>query len=349
MKYFMGPFEWEETIADITELAERHKDSGLELERVDALEDAEAFVYTGGNAENFPAELPSSVKWVQHCFTGVEALIEAGVMPGYAASDSAGTAPADATHTPAPSDAPAVRWANTAGAFAQPVAEMALGFILSQGHRHVEIARTRKFSERWEQDAKQFWLYQNRRILILGAGGIGQELMRMLDPFGAEVVAVNRSGRPVPGALETVTIDEAMDFSSADARGRQLWSEADVVVNVLPITPETEKLIGAEQFAAMPETSLFVNVGRGRTVDTDALVEALRSGAIAGAGLEVMDPEPLPDDHPLWDLDNCTMTPHIGASHRVARFHVGQVFVDNAVAYLRGETMPTEIAPGEGY
>ena len=332
MKYFMGPYVWDETLEDIEEHAQKQN---VALERVDSIEEAEAFVFTGGAADAFPEEIPGNIAWIQHCFTGVEHLIEGGVMP-----------PNDSAEAKQSARSGHARWANTAGAFAKPVAEMALGFILSAGHLHVEIARTKKFDERWEQDARQVWLYQNKKVLILGAGGIGTELIRMLAPFNCEITAVNRSGRAVEGAV-TVPVSEAMDITQQTAR--QLWASHDIVVNILPLTPETEGMIGAGHFETMKETALFINVGRGRTVDTDALVEALRTKKIAGAGLEVMDPEPLPDEHPLWELDNCTITPHIGASHRVARFHVGELFVANAQAYLAGEQMPTEVVPGTGY
>ena len=94
---------------------------------------------------------------------------------------------------------------------------------------------------------------------------------------------------------------------------------------------------------------MLVNVGRGELIDTDALVEALRSGRIAGAALDVTDPEPLPEDHPLWSLPNCTITPHIAATGRIAQRMIAPQIIENAAAFAAGERMPTEVDISLGY
>ena len=133
------------------------------------------------------------------------------------------------------------------------------------------------------------------RVLILGHGSIGAAVEERLAPFGvAEVVRVARSARDgVHG------VDEL----------ERLLPGVDVVVNLLPATPATDGLFDARMFAAMRDGALFVNAGRGRTVDTDALVAALEAGHIR-AVLDVMEPEPLPAEHPLWGAPNCILTPH---------------------------------------
>ena len=138
-------------------------------------------------------------------------------------------------------------------------------------------------------------------MAIVGAGGIGRALITLLEPFGAEVIAVTRRGRDVPGAARTLPADR---MHEALARARH-------VVIAAPATDGTRHLIGAPELAAMREDAWLVNVARGSLVDTDALVEALRAGAIAGAALDVTDPEPLPDGHPLWELPNVLITPHV--------------------------------------
>ncbi len=137
-------------------------------------------------------------------------------------------------------------------------------------------------------------------IGIIGAGGIGRALIPMLASLGAHTLAVNRSGRPVPGAVETFPVE----------RIDEIWPLADHFVVSAAATPDTEQLIGAEELAAMKPTAWLVNIARGSLIDTDALVGALTAGTIAGAGLDVTDPEPLPAGHPLWSLPNAMITPH---------------------------------------
>lgn len=309
MRYFMGPDVWAPTVQDIDTAG--HK-------RVESLDEAEVFVNTSSDPAAVP-DLPENIQWVQYCFTGVNHLIEAGIIR----SDG-------------------VPWCNSAGAFAKPVAESALGLLLSQAHHHKAFALAKSWWVAKELDESQAWLYDQQgptRVLIVGAGGIGKQLIAYLRPFGVHITAVNRSGRAVEGADVTIPIE----------RVDQDWGEADFVINILPATAATEHFFDAEIFRAMKDSAVFVNVGRGSTVVTDDLVEALREGSIAGAGLEVVDPEPLPEGHPLYDLPNATMTPHMGASFQVAEHHMGAIFNANAAAWERGEPMPTRVDPDAGY
>lgn len=309
MKYFMGPETWQPTVDDL---------SAVGHERVENLDDAEVYVNTTPSPRRIP-EMPDNIGWVQHCFTGVNQLIDAELIT--------------------PEGLP---WCNSAGAFAKPVAECALGLLLSQAHQHKAFAQAGTWSVAKELDEAQEWIYDQqgpKKVAILGAGGIGKQLIALLKPFGVHITAVNRSGRPVEGADEVVAMADAA----------HVWGEADVIFCVLPATAETEGLIDAAKFRAMKPSALFINVGRGSTVVTDDLVDALREGEIAGAGLEVVDPEPLPDDHPLLSLSNCTMTPHIGATKHVAQYHMGDIFNANAAAWEKGEPMPTQVDPEAGY
>lgn len=309
MKYFMGPETWQPTVDDL---------SAAGHERVENLADAEVYVNTTPSPRRIP-EMPDNIGWVQHCFTGVNQLIDAGLIT--------------------PEGLP---WCNSAGAFAKPVAECALGLLLSQAHQHKAFAQAGTWSVAKELDEAQEWIYDQqgpKKVAILGAGGIGKQLIALLKPFGVHITAVNRSGRPVEGADEVVAMADAA----------HVWGEADVIFCILPATQETEGLIDAGKFRAMKSSALFINVGRGSTVVTDDLVDALREGEIAGAGLEVVDPEPLPDDHPLLSLPNCTMTPHIGATKHVAQYHMGDIFNANAAAWEKDEPMPTQVDPEAGY
>lgn len=316
MKYFFGPSEsasreWAQMKSDID--AAGHQ-------QVDSIDQAQVYINTSPKPEEVPA-IPPNIEFVQHCFTGVNQMIDAGII----------------TENTIP-------WCNAAGAFAKPVAESALGLLLSQAHHHKRFALEATWDGAREIDESQAWLYSPnghapKRVAIFGAGGIGQELISMLKPFGVHITAVNRSGRAVEGADET--------HSLADATS--VWSEADFIVLIMPLTDETNGLVDAAKFKAMKSSAILVNVGRGKLVNTDDLVEALRTGEIAGAGLEVMDPEPLPDGHPLWELKNCTMTPHMGASWQVADLHLGDIFNANARAWEEGRPLPTRVDPKAGY
>ena len=316
MKYFFGPSEsasreWAQMKSDID--AAGHQ-------QVDSIDQAQVYINTSPKPEEVPA-IPANIEFVQHCFTGVNQMIDAGII----------------TESSIP-------WCNAAGAFAKPVAESALGLLLSQAHHHKRFALEATWDGAREIDESQAWLYSPKghapkRVAIFGAGGIGQELISMLKPFGVHITAVNRSGRAVEGADET--------HSLADAAS--VWSEADFIVLIMPLTDETNGLVDEAKFKAMKPSAILVNVGRGKLVNTDDLVEALRTGEIAGAGLEVMDPEPLPDGHPLWGLKNCTMTPHMGASWQVADLHLGEIFNANARAWEEGRPLPTHVDPKAGY
>lgn len=166
-------------------------------------------------------------------------------------------------------------------------------------------------------------------VAIVGAGEIGRELARVARAFDMRVLAVRRSGGAVAEA------DAVYDASRLDEALR----EADYVVNILPLTEETRHRFDAGRFAAMKRGAYFVNVGRGSTVRTEDLVEALEKGVIAGAGLDVFEQEPLPADHPLWAMPNVIVTPHNAGGMTVRNTErLVRLFVSNLAVYLSGET-----------
>jgi phosphoglycerate dehydrogenase-like enzyme len=139
-----------------------------------------------------------------------------------------------------------------------------------------------------------------KRVVMVGYGAIGKEIERMLEPFRVELVRVARTARTEPEVHPVSDIDS-------------LLPQAEIVILILPDTPESHGLIGARQLELLPQGALLVNAARGRIVQTDALVEALQSGRIRAA-LDVTDPEPLPDGHPLWNCPNLLITPHVAGS-----------------------------------
>lgn len=186
-------------------------------------------------------------------------------------------------------------WTSAKGAYSEPVAEHALALTL---------ALLRVFPERvratsWATEPKGISLY-GLDVVIVGAGGIALEIMRLLEPFDAKITIVRRSTEPVAGASKTVASESLGEILPA----------ADVVIVAAAMTSDTSKMFGADEFEAMKPTAVLVNIARGGLVDTDALVEALDASAIWGAGLDVTSPEPLPDGHPLWSSPRALITPH---------------------------------------
>ena len=190
---------------------------------------------------------------------------------------------------------PELTWTCAKGVYAEPVAEHALALALA-GLRDL-AARARARS--WGGQAART-LY-DAPVVVLGGGGITEALLGLLQPFRVSATVVRRdAAAEAAGAARTVGLD-ALDDVLPGAR---------VVFLALALTPETEHVLDARRLRLPGPESVLVNVARGRHVDTDALVAALRDGALGAAGLDVTDPEPLPDGHPLWDLPGVLITPH---------------------------------------
>ena len=167
-------------------------------------------------------------------------------------------------------------------------------------------------------------------IAICGFGSIGQEIARLVRAFGARVVALTRSAKPHALADESLPIGQL----------HQVLPRADAVVLALPLDVSTRHLIGAREFALCRKTAVLVNISRGGIVDTAALVEALQSGAIAGAGLDVTDPEPLTAGHPLWAAPNLLISPHVaGAAGKAGFDRLADVAAGNMERFLAGEPL----------
>ena len=169
------------------------------------------------------------------------------------------------------------------GAYSEPVAEHVLALMLALGRAIPERVRAKKWESKFAVS-----LYESK-VLIVGNGGIANELTKLLEPFGNDVVSLGRN--------DIHLLDEHLPSS-------------DFVVLACALTDKTRGLFDSSKFALMKQTAYLVNVARGSVVVTSDLESALRDGKIAGAGIDVTDPEPLPDGHSLWDLDNLIITPH---------------------------------------
>ncbi|RUS45240.1 D-2-hydroxyacid dehydrogenase [Cohnella sp. AR92] len=202
------------------------------------------------------------------------------------------------------------------------MAETAFAMMLSFT-RNLHHAVRNQAAGKWER-AETYTELRGRTIGIVGAGQIGAEIARIAQAFGMNTVGIRRTGQAAPFFDHMKTMDK-LD---------EVLAESDVVVNILPGTDETYLLFDARAFERMKSQAIFINIGRGTSVDTDALTAALQQGRIAGAGLDVFDPEPLPEGHPLWSLDNVIVTPHIGGMTDKYKERMADLFVENLRAYL---------------
>ena len=212
------------------------------------------------------------------------------------------------------------------------IAEHAIGLLLGLSRGlHVTIPRQAKGE--WLQNypaESRVTVLHGKTMLVVGLGGIGSEVAERANALGMRVIATRASDAPSPAFIKHVgKPDELM----------KLLGEADVVVNTAPLTTETRGLFDAKVFAGMKRTAYFINVARGASVVTDDLVDALVSYRIAGAGLDVTEPEPLPSDHPLWRAPNLVLTPHVAGDSDLGVGPQLQLLRENLRRYQAGERM----------
>ncbi|MEZ5979976.1 MAG: D-2-hydroxyacid dehydrogenase [Planctomycetota bacterium] len=179
-----------------------------------------------------------------------------------------------------------------------------------------------------------------RTCFVVGLGGIGSEVAQRAKGFDMRVVATRRSTGPKPDGVDAIG-------TAADTA--HFLAEADVVVVCVPLTAETEGLFDADAFAAMKDGAYLVNIARGRVVDTDALVAALRSGRLAGACLDVTEPEPLPADHVLWTFPNVVVTPHVASVAELTDDRRSALFVEDLRRFAAGEPLLNVVDVRAGY
>lgn len=220
------------------------------------------------------------------------------------------------------------RWTTAAGAFGRPVAEHALALMLAGTRRLHEFARATTWTRLPIAELA------GSTVLVVGTGSIGRALIELLEPLRVEVLAVTRRGRD--GTLPVERLGEALP-------------RAGFVVLAAPATPETRHLIGADELAAMREDAWLVNVSRGSLVDTDALVAALAEGSIAGAALDVTDPEPLPDGHPLWSQPRALITPHVANPDVTLRRDLAGLVGEQVRRLVAGEELLSPVDLDAGY
>lgn len=264
---------------------------------------------------NVPVELIRQnrrLAWFQSNFAGPDPYLEPGVLP------------------------PDCLVTNATGAYGLAISEWMLGMWLALA-KDLLLYRDRQRQQRWQAIERPVRSIDGSRVLCVGMGDIGASFARRAHALGAEVVGVRRRAAPAPDYCLRVVGVEALDAE---------LPQADVVALSLPGTPETARLFDAARLARCKRGAILINVGRGGTVDHDALAAAIESGALYGAALDVTDPEPLPPDHPLWRLDTVLITPHISGRFSLPRTleNIVEIFAHNLRRFAAGQTLDNQMS-----
>jgi phosphoglycerate dehydrogenase-like enzyme len=249
------------------------------------------------------------IRWVQLPWAGVEPFAEAGIFDDLRA------------------------WTCGKGVYAQPVAEHALALALA-GTKDLKRHAT---ARAWGEQSGISLI--GGRVTIFGGGGITRELVSLLQPFGCHITVVRRH----PGPMDGVDVVHPFEHRYEALRG------ADVIFLALALTEETRGLITAVELELMEPHAWLVNVARGGHVDTEDLVIALRGDVIGGAALDVTNPEPLPEGHPLWELPNCLITPHTANTEDMAVPLLSARITENVRRFAEGAPLIGLVDPALGY
>jgi D-3-phosphoglycerate dehydrogenase len=272
---------------------------------------ADAVVWVGKDVEALSACLHDGVSWVQLPDAGIERWLAAGLCDRRYVLTSA------------------------RGVYGPQVAEHALALILACTRHLADCAR----ASSWSPEAVSGVTLRDSVVAVIGAGGIGAALIPMLKPLGCRTIAVTRHGRPVPGA------DTSLPETGLDTA----LSSADVIVLAAPSTPQTVGLIDARRLTMVKPSAFLINVARGNLVDTPALLAALDDGRLAGAALDVVDPEPLPDQHPLWRHPRVLITPHTANPAPVKLASFADRVAENCCRFAAGEPLLGVVQAQLGY
>ena len=221
------------------------------------------------------------------------------------------------------------------------IAEHAIAMMLSLARQIPQFVHVMGDDDRQDQDEIVAGMtpIAGKRLLVVGLGGIGTEAARLGAALGMRVSGTRNSSRDGPEFVEYVGLSHEL---------HDLAAQADVIVNALPLTPDTKDLFDGEFFAAVKPGAIFINVGRGQTVVTAELIAALESGRISAAGLDVTEPEPLPADSPLWQRDDVIITPHVAGRGGERERHT-VLLIENLKRYVSGDRLLNVVDPKRGY
>lgn len=221
---------------------------------------------------------------------------------------------------------------NTPGVLTEGTADLTMALLLATARRLPEAGRDAREGRwtTWVPDGWLGWDLQGATLGIVGMGQIGQAVAERARPFGVRLVYSSPSPKP--------EVEKRLDATRLSLD--DLLSQSDFVSLHVPLADDTRGLIGESALRMMKPSAVLINVARGPIVDSAALVRALSEGWIAAAGLDVTDPEPLPADHPLFQLENCLILPHIGSATRATRRRMAALACDNLLAGLSGRRLP---------
>lgn len=231
---------------------------------------------------------------------------------------------------------------NSAKAASETIAEHSIALMLALS-RNLHAHHSAQLKSDWGRDipgTPPAVSVSGKTMLVLGLGGIGRQVARRAHDLGMRVIGTRNSSRSGPDYVDYVGLSDEMTT---------LAGEAHVVVNALPLTNSTRGIVNAEFFDGMTDGSYYITVGRGATTDTDALMAALKSGKLSGAGLDVTNPEPLPEDHELWTMPNVLITPHTAASSELSERNTIIIARENLRRYVRGERLLNLVDLTRGY
>lgn len=306
--------------SDLMDIADRYPD--LELvsvatpeEVLEAVPGAEAIIAAGYNVGE-ALRAGKKLKWIQSASAGVEGYVSD---PRLLKRD--------------------ILLTNAKIIQGPQIADHALGLLLN-------LTRDLKFyneqmAKGWEGESRLPIIeLRGKTVLVMGLGGIGTQVAERCFAFGMHVIAVDPKDIPYMRSVDQLVKQDEL---------HEYLPKADVIISCVPRTPESEGMLGAEEFALMKDGVYIINVSRGAIIDTDALVEALKSGKVRAAGLDVTNPEPLPKDHPLWSMPNVTITHHIATLSDARRGRMVALFRDNLIRYMEGRPMRHVVDKKRGY
>jgi phosphoglycerate dehydrogenase-like enzyme len=300
---------------DVSNLVEAEEKGDLTAAKeLDALL-AETQVIFGFAAPRNVLTRAPNLKWIHTMLAGVERILDA-----------------DMVRCP-------VILTNSKGAHDTPCAETALEMMLMLA-KNAPIYFQNKQEKSWQRLPGR--LLRSKTIGIVGVGSIGTEIARLSKAFHMRVIGIRRSVTQITRARYVDAIYPAKQLN-------EMLSESDFVVLALPYTPETDKLIGVNELHSMKPTAYLINIGRGRTVDEDALIRALEEYWIAGAGLDAFATEPLPANSKLWELPNVVFSPHVSGDGEDVWMRVTEQFCDNLRRYLSGRRLLNVVHKKRGY
>ncbi len=229
---------------------------------------------------------------------------------------------------------------NATGAYGLAISEHMLGMLLEL-FKKLHLYRDAQHLHQWKSLGRVRSI-EGSTVLVLGMGDIGGEFARKVKALGATVIGVRRTDTRKPDYVDELYLTEELD---------RLLPRADVVAVALPGNGETAGMLNRKRMESMKEGAVLLNVGRGVIVDTEALCDALESGHLGGAGLDVTDPEPLPENHRLWNLPNAVITPHISGFYHLPETleRIVRISAENLEAYRSGKPLRNQVDFSTGY